>query len=162
VRFTRAAGAVRLRAHGEEARIAELVFDGSTRSTIASTRDGRLRVRTVEHLFAALGALSIRDGVLVEISGPEVPLADGCALSFFDALASLGVDRSPPVQRVVRAGTIEIGTSRYELRPPEHATETRVECEVDFDDARLERHARWTGDPTDFRERIATARTFGF
>ncbi len=162
VRLVRAAGAVRLRAGGAEARIAELVFDGSARSTVATTRDRRLRVATVEHLFAALGALSIRDGVVVEIDGPEVPLIDGGAAAFVDALVSLGPSSSPPILHVVREGTIELGASRYELRPPRHPTEVHVQIEVDFDDARLARHASWNGDPHDFRARIAPARTFGF
>jgi UDP-3-O-[3-hydroxymyristoyl] N-acetylglucosamine deacetylase len=58
---------------------------------------------------------------------------------------------------VARAGVIEVGASRYELRPGALS----VEVDVDFDDARLERRARWDGDAGDFRDRIATARTFG-
>jgi UDP-3-O-[3-hydroxymyristoyl] N-acetylglucosamine deacetylase len=162
VRLLREPGAVRLRARGEEARVAELVFDGSGRSTVATTRDARLSVGTVEHLFAALGAMSVRDGVVVEVEGPEVPLADGGAREFFGAVHALGVSPSPPVLRVIRAGTIDVGASRYELRPPSHPAEISVEVEVDFGDARLERRARWDGDPADFRERIAGARTFGF
>ena len=162
VRFVRAPGAVRLRASGAEARLAELVLDGSARSTCASTRDGRVRVGTVEHLFAALASMSIRDGVVVEIEGPEVPLVDGGARAFIDALSELRVDPSPPSLTVVRQGSIDVGGSRYEVRPPAHPTEVRLEVEVDFDDLRLERHARWAGDAADFRERIAPARTFGF
>jgi UDP-3-O-[3-hydroxymyristoyl] N-acetylglucosamine deacetylase len=162
VRFVREPGGVRLRAGGHEARLAELRFDGAGRSTTATTQDGRLRVRTVEHLFAALGAMSIRDGLVVEVDGPEVPLLDGCAGTYASALAALELAPSPPVLRVVRVGTLEIGRSRYELRPPEHPTDVRVTVEVDFDDMQLERHARWSGDAADFRDRIAPARTFGF
>ena len=162
LRVVREPGAVRLRRGAAEARIAELVADGSARSTTVSTRDGRLSLRTVEHLFAALGSLSIRDGAVVELDGPEVPLVDGGARAFVDGLLSLGVGPSPPTLRIVRSGVIDVGASRYELEPPEHAADVRVEVEVDFDDVRLERHARWNGDAADFRERIAPARTFGF
>ncbi|HVJ89180.1 MAG TPA: UDP-3-O-acyl-N-acetylglucosamine deacetylase [Labilithrix sp.] len=162
VRLVREAGAVRLRAGGAEARMAELVLDGRDRSTSATTRDGRIRVRTVEHLFAALGALSIRDGVVIEIDGPEVPLLDGGARAWLDALLSLGVDPSPTPLWVMRRGSIEVGPSRYEFHPPEHPNDIRIEVDVDFGDARLERHARWEGGAADFYERIALARTFGF
>ena len=162
VRFVREAGAVRLRCGRAEARIAELVLEGWDRSTTATTRDGRLEVRTVEHLFAALGAMSLREGLVVEVDGPEIPLVDGGACTFLDALRSLGLAASPPALRVTRPGTIEVGGSRYELEPPPDASDVRVEVEVDFADARLERHARWSGDADDFRERIAPARTFGF
>lgn len=162
VRLIPEAGAVRLRCGTAEARIAELVVDGRGRSTTVTTHDGRLTVRTVEHLFAALGSMSIRDGVVIEVDGPEIPLLDGGACAFVDALRSLGLGPSPPVLRVIRPGAIEVGASRYDLVPPEHDDDVQVEVEVDFDDARLERHARWNGDAADFRERIATARTFGF
>jgi len=164
VRFVREPGAVRLRRGSAEARIAELVLDGGGRSTTATTRDRRLRVHTVEHVFAALGALSIRDGVVIDVDGPEMPLVDGGARAFVDALSGLGCGPSPPTLRIVRAGTIDIGESRYELQPPQpdDANDIRVEVDHDFDDDRLERHARWRGDIGDFRDRIATARTFGF
>ncbi|MDF2692904.1 MAG: UDP-3-O-[3-hydroxymyristoyl] N-acetylglucosamine deacetylase [Labilithrix sp.] len=161
VRFVREPGAVRLRTGGREARIAELQVHGATRSTAVATADGRLRLRTVEHLFAALASMSIHEGLVAEIDGPEVPLADGGCLAFIEALGSLALEASPPKLRVMRAGTIDIGRSRYELRPPQ-ANEVRIEVEVDFDDVRLERHARWAGEPADFRLRIASARTFGF
>lgn len=162
VRFVQEAGPVRLRSGDAEAHVAELVLDGDRRSTTAATRDGRLTIRTVEHLFAALGAMSIRDGVVVEVDGPEIPLVDGCARAFIDALRSMALGPSPPELRVERPGAIEVGASRYELEPPRHRAEIDVEVEVDFGDARIERRARWTGEPADFRERIATARTFGF
>jgi UDP-3-O-[3-hydroxymyristoyl] N-acetylglucosamine deacetylase len=173
VRFVREPGAVRVRSGGVEARIAELVLDGVHRSTTATTRDGRLCIGTVEHLFAALGSMSIRDGVVLELEaqrrsalaetpGVEVPLVDGGARAFIDALAPLGLVPSPPVLRVMRAGTIDVGSSRYEVHPPQHAAEICVEVAVDFEDGRLERHACWNGDAADFRDRIAPARTFGF
>jgi len=47
-------------------------------------------VTTVEHLLAALYGLSI-DNVLIEINGPEVPIMDGSAKPFSDALLSAGI-----------------------------------------------------------------------
>lgn len=161
VRLLREPGAVRFRRGRVEARIAELQLDGSRRSTVAATRDGRFRVATVEHLFAALGAFAVRDGVVIEIDGPEIPLLDGGARAFVDALRELGVARSPAPLRIVRSGTVDVGASRYELRVPER-DETVVEVAVDFGDARLAPQARWEGDAEDFYDRIAPARTFGF
>jgi UDP-3-O-[3-hydroxymyristoyl] N-acetylglucosamine deacetylase len=40
-------------------------------------------------------------------------------------------------------------------------TASRSRC-TDFADPRIAKTARWDGDPRDFRERIAAARTFGF
>jgi len=157
VRLLREAGPVRLRSGGIEATLEDLVFDGAARSTCARTRDGALRVGTVEHLFAALGAASVREGVVVEVDGPEMPLLDGGARAYFEALSALEPPTSSPQLVVVRRGTIEVGESRYELHPSDGV---RVDVEVAFEDERLARVASWDGDPWDFRDRIAPARTF--
>lgn len=145
------------------AAIDELAVVGSERSTELGTRDGRVRVRTTEHLFAALAALDLRGGLRVRVDGPEVPLADGGAAAFFDALAALpvAVDRSARARRlrVARAGEVELGRSRYAFAP---AADVRVEVEVDFGDPRIAPRARWDGRATTFRGSIAEARTFGF
>jgi UDP-3-O-[3-hydroxymyristoyl] N-acetylglucosamine deacetylase len=159
VRFLREPGPVRLRSGGAEAAIDELVFDGAARSTRASSRDGALSVGTVEHLFAALGAASVREGLVVEIDGAEVPLLDGGACAFLDALVKLDPPRSGPRLVVAGRGAIEVGESRYELLPSDGV---RVEVEIVFEDERLERVASWGGDLADFRDRIAPARTFAF
>jgi UDP-3-O-[3-hydroxymyristoyl] N-acetylglucosamine deacetylase len=58
---------------------------------------------------------------------------------------------------VARRESIDVGASRYEFEPGD-----RVALRVAFEteDPRLARHASWDGDPSDFRERIAPARTF--
>jgi UDP-3-O-[3-hydroxymyristoyl] N-acetylglucosamine deacetylase len=162
VELLRSAGPVRLRAGGVEATLDALVADGARRSTTVSTTDGRLRIAMVEHLFAALGAARIREGLVVSVEGPELPLVDGGALLWLDALAGMNLPPSPPSLVVVRSGEVAIGTSVYGFEPPRHADEVTVEVVVDFGDDRLERRAVWTGDQDDFRERIAPARTFGF
>ena len=42
-------------------------------------------VHTVEHVLAAVGAMEI-DDLVIEMSGPEPPIADGSAKPFVDAL----------------------------------------------------------------------------
>ncbi len=49
-----------------------------------------VRIATVEHLLAACHALDI-DNALVEISGPELPILDGSAAPFYDALKQTGI-----------------------------------------------------------------------
>jgi UDP-3-O-[3-hydroxymyristoyl] N-acetylglucosamine deacetylase len=48
---------------------------------------GTARVRTIEHLLAALFAAGVVD-VRIEIDGPEVPLLDGSALVWWEAIAA--------------------------------------------------------------------------
>lgn len=134
--------------------IPALVPLSGDRSTLV--RAGGRDIGTVEHLFAALGAAGIREGVAIDVDGPELPILDGGARTWCEAL--VGVAGSPP-PRILRAGSIAIGDSRYDLEPGDATT---VEVTIDFGDARLAPHARWDGDRVDFAARIAPARTFGF
>lgn len=49
------------------------------------------RVHTTEHLLSALVGLGI-DNVLIELSGPEVPILDGSALPFVEAIEQAGIE----------------------------------------------------------------------
>ena len=51
---------------------------------------GAIVVNTVEHALSALTGLGI-DNVLIEIDGPEVPILDGSAMPFINAIESVGV-----------------------------------------------------------------------
>jgi UDP-3-O-[3-hydroxymyristoyl] N-acetylglucosamine deacetylase len=143
--------------------LGELVPVASERCTVVASRDGRLRVSTVEHLLAALAGLGVRAGVEITLEGPEVPLLDGGAARFVHALDQLGVGTAspgmaPPV-RVVREGTVDVGGSRYVFAPSDQAT---LEVEIDFDIPGLASRASWAASDADvFRARIAPARTFG-
>jgi UDP-3-O-[3-hydroxymyristoyl] N-acetylglucosamine deacetylase len=155
VRFLRAPGPVRIRVGDCETEIGALVADGDTRST--RVRAGTVEVGTIEHVFSVLGAHGVSDGLVVELEGPEAPIADGGAAAFFDALGPM----PPPSPRfaIVREETIVVDGRRYAFSP---GARRIVDVTVDFDDPRLAAHARWEGDPADFRSRIAPARTFGF
>ena len=166
VRFLLHDGPVVVRAAGIDVAVSDLRVVDTSRSTTVADATGKLRIATIEHVFAALGGLGIHTGVAVSIDGPEPPLADGAARIYADALRALGpgLRSTPPPLRIVRDGAVELGASRYELRVAPLASSDAVELEVDvdFDDPRIAREARWTGDPEDFRTRIAAARTFGF
>lgn len=154
VRFVRADGPVRIRVNELEAAVEAMTADGAARSTTVTS--GALRVQTVEHLFAALEARSIRDGLVIEVEGPELPLVDGGARAFADALGELAPGPRP---RVVGTATIDVGDSTYAFAPGDAV---HVEVAIDFGDARIAPFAAWDGDAEDFRLRIAPARTFAF
>lgn len=133
------------------------VVDVSRSTSIGASNAARLT--TVEHLAAAFGGLSIHEGVEVRVDGPEMPLLDGAARRWCDALTAMGLRRTPPLLAIVRAETVAVGESRYVFEPGDR---TEIEVEVDWGDPRITRAARWQGDARDFAERIAPARTFGF
>jgi len=168
IRFVAHDGPVVLRAGGIDTRIADLRVVDTTRSTTVANATGSVRVATIEHVCAALGGLGVHEGVAVVLEGREPPLADGGARLYADALRALarqaGIRATRPALRIARDGVIEIKGSRYDLRCAVRDDPDAVELEValEFDDERIAKEARWSGDPEDFRLRIATARTFGF
>ena len=52
------------------------------------------RVKTVEHLLAALAGLGI-DNLHIEIDGPEVPILDGSSKRFVDCIIGAGIEEQP-------------------------------------------------------------------
>lgn len=154
-----APGPTVLRRGGEQARVAELHVVDTLRSTTVARLDGAVRLRTVEHLFAALAAVMAYESVVVEVDGPEVPLVDGGARAFVDALDALEIAPVAPPLQIARDGVVDVGASQYVFA---RGTAREVSVEIDFADARLEPCAAWRGDVEDFRTRIAGARTFGF
>ena len=52
-----------------------------------SIKSGEAEIHTVEHILSALAGLQI-DNVTIEIDGPEVPILDGSAFPFVEALRS--------------------------------------------------------------------------
>lgn len=76
--------------------------------TVLTNRHGH-SISTVEHLLAAFAMLGITDAD-VYCSGPEIPILDGSAIEFIDAIRSGGVHVSPrsvhpvaPLRRVTVA-----------------------------------------------------------
>ena len=77
-----------------------------------------VRVSTIEHLMAALAALSI-DNCVVELDGPEVPIMDGSSEPFVQILDRAGRrrNRKPPasISRSLSRSLVEEGDKRASL-----------------------------------------------
>jgi UDP-3-O-[3-hydroxymyristoyl] N-acetylglucosamine deacetylase len=150
-------GAVALRVAGRELPLEAARVVSTDRATTIDV--GGRRVATVEHILAAFGGLGVHEGVSIEVLGAELPLLDGGAKAYCEALSELGAERDACGLEVVRAGEVRVGHSSYsfECSPGSHLGVT-----IDFDDPRLAPSAAWDGDPIDFHARIAPARTFAF
>jgi UDP-3-O-[3-hydroxymyristoyl] N-acetylglucosamine deacetylase len=118
---------------------------------------------TAEHLLAALRGLNV-DNVVVEIDGSEVPIMDGSAAAFVEALDQAGLTTRALPRRyieVLKPVRVTRDKSVGELRPYAHGF--RVEAEIDFDHPLIGRQAIALDiEPKTFRTEIARARTFGF
>lgn len=119
-------------------------------------------IATVEHLMATLFGLGI-DNVVIEIDGHEVPILDGSAMAFVEAIDQAGIDTLPVKRRYIRLVKpvrIENGASWAEFRPYDG---TRFEIEIDFESPAIGRQLFASDMNADiFRRDIARARTFGF
>jgi UDP-3-O-[3-hydroxymyristoyl] N-acetylglucosamine deacetylase len=145
------------RSRAGEATLRDLRAVAEGHATTLLAEHGALRIATVEHFLAVLAAMRIRQGLVVECDGPEMPCLDGGAGVWCDRLESLALAPTRPVLRVARKACIEAGTSRYEFAPGDGV---HVRACIDFGDVRLAPEASWGGDADDFRARIAPARTF--
>lgn len=119
-------------------------------------------VATIEHLMATLSGLAI-DNVIVEIDGPEVPVMDGSAEPFIDAIDQVGVVTLAAPRRylkVLKPIRVELGDAFAEFRPSER---TRIEVEIDFANSLIGRQVYAADiDGECFRSGVSRARTFGF
>jgi UDP-3-O-[3-hydroxymyristoyl] N-acetylglucosamine deacetylase len=131
-------------------------------ATVLGDANGPL-CSTAEHVLAALSGLGI-DNAIVEIDGPEVPIMDGSAAPFVEAIDQAGIVALAAPRRyikVLKPVRVAADDAFGELRP--HARGFRVEVEIDFDHP-LIGHQLMAVDvgPESFRRELARARTFGF
>ena len=93
---------------------------------------GTARVRTIEHLLAACVGAGL-DNTVVSVSGGEIPVLDGCAAAWLDAIDSSGlVEQAMPRREAVILRPFEIkdGPRWARLLPAE---ETVLDVRIDFD-----------------------------
>jgi UDP-3-O-[3-hydroxymyristoyl] N-acetylglucosamine deacetylase len=119
-------------------------------------------VGTVEHLLAALRGLSV-DNCIIEIDSKEVPIMDGSALPFVEAIDECGLrDLSAPRRfiKVLKPIRVEEGECWGELVP--HSG-FHLDIEIDFDTPVIgKQRLAYEMSPGVFRNELARARTFGF
>jgi len=121
-----------------------------------------VRVRTVEHLLAALACFSISN-LIIELDGEEPPILDGSALGFVELIRSTGIEEQEGWQKVL---TIE-DTMRIEeegrslvLLP---SLKFKITYTISFDHPMIGTEStNFEMNEGRFIEEIAPARTFGF
>ena len=119
-------------------------------------------VGTVEHLLAALAGVGISD-VLIHVDGPEIPVLDGSALPWVEAIAAAGMQRLGPRDNGVQVASVLHAQERdsYVLAVPYAGT--RLSAAVSYASAAIgQQFYELELNPAAFVEQIAPARTFGF
>ncbi|MCU0620100.1 MAG: UDP-3-O-acyl-N-acetylglucosamine deacetylase [Gemmatimonadales bacterium] len=140
---------------------ARAVNVGATERRTALGSDGDA-VSTVEHLLASACALGI-DDMLVEVDGPELPIADGSFAPWLALLSGAGFVEQPGTPTRYRVRTpfeFSEGGASYRVEP---ADDFRLTVAVEWDHPVIGRQVgSWTVDSETFAREIASARTFGF
>jgi UDP-3-O-[3-hydroxymyristoyl] N-acetylglucosamine deacetylase len=129
------------------------------RATVVGS--GEHRVSTVEHLLAALFAMGV-DNAAIEVEGPEIPVLDGSAATFAEAIAKLGlVDQRAPraTFSIERPIVVRDGDAMLAIAPSDSF---RIRFAVDYAPPIGAQFIDATIDPDYFIREIAPARTFGY
>ncbi|NLR62034.1 bifunctional UDP-3-O-[3-hydroxymyristoyl] N-acetylglucosamine deacetylase/3-hydroxyacyl-ACP dehydratase [Chitinophaga polysaccharea] len=133
----------------------------TTRST--TLEHNGARVSTVEHIMAALAGTGV-DNALVELDGGEIPIMDGSAWPFIDAIEKTGL-QNQDAKKVYY--TIDTNISYYDEKKKVEmvampAVDYRITCLIDFNSPVLgTQHAKMKG-IEEFKTEIAPCRTFCF
>ncbi len=118
-------------------------------------------ISTVEHLMAALRGLGV-DNAVIEVDGPEMPIMDGSAADFVDAIDQVGLKHLQAPRRAVRIRKpvrVDHGSAWCELLPFDG---TRFDVTIDFETVAIGRQRKVIDlSPESFRRDLARARTFG-
>jgi UDP-3-O-[3-hydroxymyristoyl] N-acetylglucosamine deacetylase len=124
---------------------------------------GGVTVSTVEHLMAALYALQV-DDLTVELDAAEVPILDGSARPFVEAILAAGFHAHDELRQyihIVRPISVTHEDKSISVHP---CPEYRVTYAIDFDHPALGYQelsaSLWRADH--FADKLAPARTFTF
>lgn len=137
---------------------------GSVTDTAFATTlgDGTTKIRTVEHILAALAGLGI-DNLIVEVDGPEIPILDGSSTEIVGILLNAGIakqGKKMPYMRIIKPLDMEDGHSEIAILPYEGR---KITFRIHFNHHLLdEQNISVDLNEENFVKEIAPARTFGF
>ena len=140
--------------------LTDYVVDTS-RSTVLEKDGGR--IGTVEHILSALVGCEI-DNILVEVSGPEIPILDGSSAPFVEAIETAG-----PVEQNAIRNFYEI-TEAIHYKNPEKNIELaalplndyRLTVMVDFNSSVVHSQHAQLHELKLYKDQISPCRTFVF
>jgi UDP-3-O-[3-hydroxymyristoyl] N-acetylglucosamine deacetylase len=137
---------------------------GSVIDTAFATTIGNngIRIRTIEHIMAALAGLGI-DNVCVEVDGPEIPILDGSSTELISIILKAGIakqGKKRPYLMIKRPVFLDDGHSKIAALPYNGRRITYIIyfSQYGFGEQMLSLDI----DEETFISDIAPARTFGF
>ena len=147
----------------EDAYVDALAENVSNTARSTTISQGDASVATIEHVLSALTGMGV-DNALIDIDNVEVPILDGSAKPYIDAIWADGFqEQDAPRKYVELSETIEIrNDEKGSLVRIEPAEEFSYDIMVDFNSRVLGvQHAEWNSSIL-YPEQIGVCRTFVF
>ena len=147
---------------GEDAVVEALAENVSNTARSTTISKGEASVATIEHILSALTGLGI-DNAYIDIDNVEVPILDGSAKPYIDAMWKDGVQvQDSPRKWVEIKETIEVTNDKGSLVRIEPAEEFSYDITTDFNSRVLGvQNAHWDSSFV-YAEEIGVCRTFVF
>ncbi|MFH1731543.1 MAG: UDP-3-O-acyl-N-acetylglucosamine deacetylase [Planctomycetota bacterium] len=121
---------------------------------------GGAEVQLVEHALAALYGTRI-DNVVVEVDGPEMPVGDGSASIYVEAIGEAGiVEQDRPRREVVISEPISVSAKDASIVALPSEDGLRISFTLDYRPTLGPQYASWPVTPNSFRDELAPARSF--
>lgn len=132
----------------------------TARSTTISKREAS--VSTIEHILSALTGMGV-DNALIEIDNVEVPILDGSAKPYIDAIWNDGFEQQDAPRRYIEIKEpVEMTNEKGSVVRIEPAEEFSYSIKIDFNSRVLGlQDAKWD-DSVVYAEEIGICRTFVF
>ena len=148
---------------GEDAYVPALAENVTSTARSTTISCGEASVTTIEHVMSALTGMGV-DNAVIDIDNVEVPILDGSAKPYIDAIWADGFETQDAPRRYVEL------KEAVEIRNDEKGSVVRIEpadeftydIKIDFNSRVLGvQHATWDKS-TVYAEEIGTCRTFVF
>ena len=124
--------------------------------------NGAWKVSTVEHALSALYAMQI-DNCLIEIDGPEIPILNGSAQPFIDAIEQAGIKEQNSEAKVLvvteKIEYISESGSKMVILPND---KLEVDVTIAFNSQFIQSQQAILSNLSDYATEVAPARTFVF
>lgn len=136
---------------------------GVRATAMATTLGGAaFSVSTVEHCLSTLAAFRI-DNLFIELDGPEIPIGDGSARPFMEAILAVGfVEQDEPRRYAYVTQPIFFGDGDKHAYVVPYGG-LRITCTIEFAHPRIGRQSIDVDvNEASFAREVAGARTFGF
>lgn len=137
---------------------------GQTQLCTVLVDENNVKIKTTEHLMAALAGLGI-DNAYIDLSSEEVPIMDGSAGPFVFLIQSAGIEEQSAAKRFIRiTKTLQVtdGDKWARFEPYEGF---KVGFTIDFKHPAFKKsasNAEIDFSTTSFVKEVSRARTFGF